>query len=64
MKLAGYGDEDHLVGSLGQPVLLAQPPQVVQHALEQAEDLVLRRERPDQHNFILSLVCWLTTAVR
>jgi hypothetical protein len=29
-------------------VLLTQPPQVVQHTLEQAEDLVLCRERPDQ----------------
>ena len=45
-RLVGLDDEEHLVGALGQPVLLAQPPQVVQHPLEQAEHLVFRRERP------------------
>nr|ACR33920.1 unknown [Zea mays] len=45
-RLVGLDDQEHLVGALGQPVLLAQPPQVVQHPLEQAEHLVLRRERP------------------
>ena len=47
-RLVGLDDEDHLVGALGQPVLLAQPPQVVQHTLEQTEYLVLCRERPDE----------------
>ena len=50
-RLVGLDDEEHLVGALGgQPVLLAQPPQVVQHPLEQAEHLVLGRERPGWSN--------------
>jgi hypothetical protein len=60
-RLVGLDDQEHLVGALGQPVLLAQPPQVVQHPLEQAEHLVLRRERPgfeEPGSFYLLCFCF------
>lgn len=44
----GLDHQHRLVGALRQPVLLPEAPQVGQQPLEQAVDLVLRREQPNQ----------------
>lgn len=44
--LVGLDHQNHLIGRLGQPILLPQTSQVVQGSLKQAEDLILNCKGP------------------